>query len=33
MVTSEVSGVFADHTKTAKEEVMDMIKLQMEGYR
>jgi GTP cyclohydrolase I len=33
MVTSEISGVFADHTKTAKQEVMDMIKLQMEGYR
>lgn len=33
MVTSEVSGVFADHTKTAKAEVMDMIKLNMEGYR
>ena len=33
MVTSEVSGVFADHSRTAKEEVMDMIKLQMEGYR
>jgi GTP cyclohydrolase I len=33
MVTSEVSGVFADHTKTAKAEVMDMLKLQMEGYK
>jgi GTP cyclohydrolase I len=33
MVTSEVSGVFADHTKTAKAEVMDMLKLNMEGYR
>lgn len=33
MVTSEVSGVFDDHTKTAKEEVMDMIKLNMEGYK
>ncbi len=33
MVTSEVSGVFADHTRTAKQEVMDMIKLNMEGYR
>ena len=27
MVTSEVSGVFADHTKTAKTEVLEMIKL------
>lgn len=26
MVTSEVSGVFADHTKTAKQEVLDLIK-------
>jgi len=33
MVTSEVSGVFADHAKTAKQEVMDMLKLNMEGYR
>ena len=33
MVTSEISGVFADHTKTAKQEVMDMLKLGMEGYR
>jgi GTP cyclohydrolase I len=27
MVTSEVSGVFANHEKTAKQEVMEMIKL------
>ena len=27
MVTSEVSGVFADHNKTAKTEVLEMIKL------
>lgn len=27
MVTSEVSGVFADHTKTAKMELMEMIKM------
>jgi len=27
MVTSEVSGVFANHNKTAKQEVMEMIKL------
>jgi GTP cyclohydrolase I len=33
MVTSEVSGVFADHTKTAKMEVIEMIKLNMEGYK
>jgi len=29
MVTSEVSGVFADHTKTAKQEVLEMIKLKL----
>jgi len=33
MVTSEVSGVFADHTKTAKMEVIEMLKLNMEGYK
>ena len=33
MVTSEISGVFSDHNKTAKQEVMDMLKLGMEGYR
>jgi len=33
MVTSEVSGVFSDHTRTAKAEVMDMLKLNMEGYK
>lgn len=27
MITSEVSGVFADHNKTAKQEVMNLIKL------
>jgi GTP cyclohydrolase I len=27
MMTSEVSGVFADHTKTAKMEVLEMIKI------
>lgn len=27
MMTSEVSGVFADHTKTAKLEVLEMIKM------
>ncbi len=33
MVTSEVSGVFSQHDKTAKQEVYDMLKLQMEGYK
>ena len=33
MVTSEVSGVFADHNRTAKMEVIEMIKLNMEGYK
>jgi GTP cyclohydrolase I len=33
MVTSEVSGVFADHNRTAKAEVLEMLKLGMEGYR
>jgi len=27
MMTSEISGVFADHTKTAKMEVLEMIKM------
>lgn len=27
MYTSEISGVFADHNKTAKQEVIDMIKM------
>jgi hypothetical protein len=26
MMTSEVSGVFADHAKTAKQEVLEMLK-------
>lgn len=29
MVTSEVSGVFADHTKTAKNEVLHMIDMEI----
>jgi len=29
MVTSKVSGVLADHTKTAKQEVLEMIKLKL----
>jgi len=33
MVTSEVSGVFNDHTRTAKSEVIEMLKLSMEGYK
>jgi GTP cyclohydrolase I len=33
MITSEVSGVFADHTKTAKQEVMSMIGYKMDAYR
>ena len=33
MVTSEVNGVFADHTRTAKAEVLEMLKFGMEGYR
>ena len=33
MVTSEVSGVFADHTKTAKQEVMGMMNLNLLGYK
>jgi len=33
MVTSEISGVFADHSRTAKAEVLEMLKLGMEGYR
>lgn len=33
MVTSEVSGVFANHSLTAKMEVIEMLKLNMEGYK
>jgi GTP cyclohydrolase I len=33
MITSEVSGVFADHTKTAKTEVMHMIGYRLDAYR
>jgi GTP cyclohydrolase I len=32
MITSEVSGVFADHTKTAKAEVMGMLQLNLQAY-
>jgi GTP cyclohydrolase I len=33
MITSEVSGVFADHNKTAKTEVMHMIGYKLDAYR
>jgi len=33
MITSEVSGVFADHNKTAKSEVMHMIGYKLDAYR
>lgn len=33
MVTSEVSGVFSEHNKTAKQEIFDMLNLKMEGYK
>lgn len=33
MITSDVSGVFADHTKTAKQEVMGMLELNLLGYK
>lgn len=33
MITSEVSGVFADHEKTAKQEVMHMIGFGLDAYR
>jgi GTP cyclohydrolase I len=29
MMTSEISGVFADHNKTAKQEVLEMLKMNM----
>jgi len=32
MVTSEVSGVFADHNRTAKQEVMSMLTLHLQTY-
>jgi len=32
MITSEVSGVFADHTRTAKQEVMGMLNLHLQTY-
>ena len=33
MITSEVSGAFADHKKTAKQEVMHMIGYGLDAYR
>jgi len=33
MITSEVSGVFAEHNKTAKNEVMHMIGYNLEAYK
>ena len=33
MITSEVSGVFAEHEKTAKQEVMHMIGFGLDAYR
>jgi GTP cyclohydrolase I len=32
MITSEVSGVFADHNLTAKQEVMEMLMLKLQAY-
>jgi GTP cyclohydrolase I len=33
MVTAHTSGVFNDHTRTAKQEVLELLKLNMEGYK
>ena len=33
MITSEVSGVFAEHDKTAKQEVMHMVGYGLDAYR
>jgi len=33
MITSEVSGVFNDHNRTAKQEVMYMIGYGLNAYR
>ena len=33
MITSETSGVFSDHKLTAKQEVLELLKLQIESYR
>jgi GTP cyclohydrolase I len=33
MITSEVSGVFSDHTKTAKHEVLTYIQMSLDTYK
>ena len=33
MVTAHTTGAFSDHDKTAKIEVLEMLKLNMEGYK
>jgi len=33
MITSEVSGEFADHNKTAKQEVMGLINMKIDSFR
>ena len=33
MVTAHTTGVFSDHTKTAKQEVQDMLRLNIESYK
>lgn len=33
MVTSEVSGVFEDHTKTAKSEVLSLINMKIDSFK
>lgn len=33
MVTSEVTGVFADHTKTAKQEVLQYVRMGLDTYK
>lgn len=32
MITAETSGVFSDHSKTAKQEVLEMLKLPLQTY-
>jgi hypothetical protein len=32
LMSSEVSGVFADHAKTAKQEVLEMLKFNLQAY-
>lgn len=33
MVTAHPSGVFIDHSRTAKQEVLEMLKFNLEGYK